>query len=186
MTEEHYEVLDEEGNKTGEVLPKSIVHDKELCHGAAFVWIYNSKGEVLLQFRAADKKAFPNVWDVSTGGHISAGHTPLQTAVEETVEEVGLAIAPDELEFVTRAYDVVPWLPNKKHPEFDWVYLFKCDQEIARYRAQKEELTDIKMMSVDELLAALDNPESRKHYAARQPEVFKDVLLLIKDRLQHD
>ncbi len=71
-SEEQYKILDETGKKTGQVLSKSEVHEKELRHGSVFIWIYNNEGEVLLQFRAKDKKSFPSVWDVSVAGHISA------------------------------------------------------------------------------------------------------------------
>jgi isopentenyldiphosphate isomerase len=122
-TEEQYDILDENGNKTGEVLPKSVVHDKELLHGSVYIWIYNNKGEVLLQFRSKNKKEFPEPWDVSVAGHISTGETPLQTAVREIEEEIGVKIKVKELTQVDFVSDVVPFLPNKTHPEFCWVYI---------------------------------------------------------------
>jgi len=53
-----------------------------------------------LQLRAKNKKLFPNKWDVSVGGHISAGEEPLTTAVRETKEELGLEISREDLVFV--------------------------------------------------------------------------------------
>jgi len=37
------------------------------------VWIYNSKGRVILQKRAEGKDTFPGRWDVSVGGHVTSG-----------------------------------------------------------------------------------------------------------------
>ena len=45
-------VLDENGNPTGEVKTKREIHEQGLWHNAAHVWMYNSKGEILMQLRA--------------------------------------------------------------------------------------------------------------------------------------
>ena len=46
---ELFDVLDEQGNKTGKTENKKIIHEKGLWHSAVHIWIYNSKGEILLQ-----------------------------------------------------------------------------------------------------------------------------------------
>lgn len=171
-TEEHYEILDEFGNKTGQVLPKSVVHDKELLHGSVFIWIYNTKGEVLLQLRAKDKKSFPNVWDVSVAGHISAGDTPLETAVREIEEEIGIIVTPDELTEVDFVSDVVPWADNKTHPEFCWVYILHKELSLEQLSIQEEELSDIKLQTIQEIQAFRNKPNSDKVYAARNSRIY--------------
>lgn len=43
---------------------------------------------------------FPGMWDVSVGGHFTAGDSSLETAVKETSEELGLCCDETTLRFV--------------------------------------------------------------------------------------
>lgn len=43
---------------------------------------------------------FPGMWDVSVGGHFTAGDSSLETAVKETSEELGLDCDETSLRFV--------------------------------------------------------------------------------------
>ncbi len=69
---------------------KSEAHREGLWHRAAHIWAYNSKGEILLQLRAKNKRTFPDKWDLSVAGHISASEEPIDSALREIEEEVGL------------------------------------------------------------------------------------------------
>jgi 8-oxo-dGTP pyrophosphatase MutT (NUDIX family) len=54
----------------------------------------------LLQKRSSATDTFPNRLDsISSAGHLDAGADPRETAVREVMEELGLAIKPDSLEF---------------------------------------------------------------------------------------
>ncbi len=183
MAEERYDVLDEHGHKTGQVLPKSEVHEKELWHASAFVWIYNDKGEVLLQLRDKNKKSFPGLWDVSVAGHISAGDSPELTAVRETEEEIGIKISESELEKVEYTYDIAPYLPNKKHPEFCWVYILHKNLELKDLKIAEGEVTDVRLINVDQLLREFRDTQMSKVYAARNPLVYETALEVIKKKL---
>lgn len=184
MSEELYDVLDGEGNKTGEVLPKSEVHERELQHASVFVWIYNSKGEVLLQYRAKNKRSFPEVWDVSVAGHISAGDTPLETAVREIEEEIGTHVSADELQQVDYVHDVVPWLPDKKHPEFCWVYILHTELDPSQLAIQKDELTAVKLESIDHIQSVRKQADSHTKFAARNARIYDTAFAAIKEALR--
>lgn len=171
-TEEHYDILDENGDKTGEVLPKSFVHDNELRHGSVFIWIYNHTGEVLLQLRSKDKKSFPNVWDVSVAGHISAGDTPLETALREIEEEIGIKVQAGELIQVDFTPDIVPWQPNKTHPEFCWVYILHKELDPKGLTIQKSELNAVKLQAIRDIRSERKKPNSNKTLAARNPRIY--------------
>jgi len=182
-SEEHYDILDADGNWAGETLPKSVVHEKELLHGSVFIWIYNKKGEVLLQLRDKSKKSFPNVWDVSVAGHISAGDSPLITAVREIEEGIGINISSNELVQVEFVHDVVPWLPDKKHPELCWVYILHKEIDPSELTIQESELTAVKVQSINEIQLLRKEPESNKTYAARNSKIYDSAFNEIMKRL---
>lgn len=58
-------------------------------HLTAFVWIFNSAGQVLLTKRSPEKMAFPNFWAL-TGGAVLAGENSRQAARREVREETGI------------------------------------------------------------------------------------------------
>lgn len=185
MAEELFDVLDEQGNKTDVVLPRIEVHEKELRHASVFVWVYNSKGEVLLQHRAKDKKSFPDVWDVSVAGHIAAGDDPIETAIREVAEEIGVTISAEELVQVDYTFDIAPWLPDKKHPEFCWVYILRKDLDPTELAIQQEELTAVKVESIDAIQATRKQPGHEKIYANRTPRLYDVAFAEIRKRLQN-
>ena len=72
MKEELLDVLDENGVKTDEVLPRSEVHKKSLWHRAIVVAIVNGENKILLQQRSMNKEKNAGMWDISVAGHLSS------------------------------------------------------------------------------------------------------------------
>ena len=54
------------------------------------ICIFNSKGEMLIQQRVAEKKFFPSLWEISVGGCSIAGETSAMSAHRELQEEMGI------------------------------------------------------------------------------------------------
>ena len=74
--------------------------DASLLMGNAHVWLWRrgkSGIEVLLQRRSLTKKRRPGYYHISAGGHINLGELPIETAVRETKEELGIVIDPSLL-----------------------------------------------------------------------------------------
>jgi isopentenyldiphosphate isomerase len=90
--EELLDVLDDNGIKTGVILPRSEVHKKGLWHRIIVVAIINEKNEILIQQRSHNKDKNPNMWDISVTGHLSAGQDSLTAATREISEEVSVSL----------------------------------------------------------------------------------------------
>ena len=84
--EEYFDVLNEKGEYTGKIETREKCHREGLWHKAVVVFIINSKGQVLLQKRCANKKMWPNTWDVTAGGHVLAGEFGFQSILRECEE----------------------------------------------------------------------------------------------------
>ena len=77
---ELFDIVDENGNPTGEVIERRKAHAEGIRHRTAHIWIVREKEgriQVLLQKRSADKDSFPGRFDTSSAGHIKAGDEPL-------------------------------------------------------------------------------------------------------------
>ena len=99
--EESFDVLDANGALTGVSCPRSEVHACGFFHRAVHVWLLSpATGEVLLQRRAAHKDSWPDLWDVSSAGHVSAGGASLPSAQRELEEELGLRAPAARLRFL--------------------------------------------------------------------------------------
>lgn len=148
--EEMIDVLDSlTGKKTGEIISKNVAHEKGIWHGAIHIWIISSdKKRILLQRRCSDKKLFPNMWDISVGGHIGSGEEAIESAFRELSEELGIS-KDINLEFVTKIKEEFNY-KNINSKEFVFIYKTLCDIDINLIKLQKEEVSDVKWISKSE------------------------------------
>lgn len=148
---EKIDVLDENGNQTGEVVTREEVHRLGLWHKCVHIWIINGKGEVLLQKRSAQKIMSPNKWTTATSGHLSAGDSNVQGAIRELSEEIGLQVNENELKYLFSVKEST--INEEKHVidnELIDVYLMKKEVDIKNLKLQEEEVSDVKWFSYEE------------------------------------
>ena len=70
---EYFDVCDEQGEPTGEVVERGRAHREGIRHRTAHVWILRQradKTEILLQKRSRNKDSFPGLYDTSSTGHV--------------------------------------------------------------------------------------------------------------------
>jgi isopentenyldiphosphate isomerase len=100
MTEEMFDLCDERGRPLGFSKPRSQVHRDGDWHRAFHCWVFDQDADgdvrILLQLRAPDKDTSPDLWDVSVGGHYSAGES-IEGGIREMQEELGLTVDPTDL-----------------------------------------------------------------------------------------
>jgi isopentenyl-diphosphate delta-isomerase len=173
------------GEKTGKVLNKRDVHRKELWHGVVHLWLYNRKGEILLQLRAPTKEIFPDVWDVSVAGHIGAGDTPIQVTLREAAEELGIKIVPDNLQYIgiTSTNQLIP-IKKYHHKVFNWTYLACIDAEVVDFSFQKEEVAGARWWKLDDFERALHDPKQSAQFAPQPSYLYDMAITEIRTTLQ--
>ncbi len=99
--DERIDLLDERGEKTGQIVWKSEAHRAGLWHRCFHCWIFSPQTEyggpyLFVQRRASGKETWSDRLDVTVGGHLGAGEEPLD-GLREIEEELGLKVTPDEL-----------------------------------------------------------------------------------------
>ena len=105
--EELIDVLDENGNKTGEIVTRTQIHKEGLWHKIVVIAIIDKEGRLLMQQRAKDKTKNPLKWDVSSAGHVSSNQTSIESAIRETQEELGIEVNEKELQYILTYKDNV-------------------------------------------------------------------------------
>lgn len=154
--EEMFDVLDEKGEFTNETATRSDCHKLGLWHKAVVVFVINSKNEVLLQKRSANKKLWPNLWDITAGGHVLSGEFGYQAVIREAKEEIGLVITKNDLTFIgaSSSINIKDDIINKHFNEF---YIVNKDVVLEDLILQTEEVSDIKWIPKEELINKIDN-----------------------------
>ena len=88
-------------------MEKMEAHEKGILHRAFSVFLFNEKGETLLQQRASTKYHSPLLWTNTCCSHQRDGESNAQAASRRLREELGIELAPDRLNdvfsFVYRA-----------------------------------------------------------------------------------
>ncbi len=155
VLEESFDILDAEGNPTGQTKPRSLVHRDGDWHRAADIWVVNPHLGILLQRRIDNKDSWGGYWDVSCGGHLAAGDSSRAGAVRELDEELGLVVAPSELQFLLSERRSSRPAPNFLNNSFNDLYLLETDRTLAELTPQSSEISALKFVSASELEALL-------------------------------
>jgi isopentenyl-diphosphate delta-isomerase len=82
-------LVDAQDNEIG-LMEKMEAHEKALLHRAFSVFLFNTKGEMLLQRRALTKYHSGGLWTNACCSHPRAGETNLEAATRRTFEELGI------------------------------------------------------------------------------------------------
>ncbi|KKT01002.1 MAG: hypothetical protein UV76_C0004G0034 [Candidatus Nomurabacteria bacterium GW2011_GWA2_43_15] len=174
MTEEYFDILNEKGEKTGESRSKKEAHEKGLIHRTAHVWILNSKKELLLQKRASGLRVYPDCWDISAAGHISAGQTSLEGAKREVEEELGLSLPDDMFVYLFTVQEhIILNQGTYVNNEFQDVYLVHLDISRKEIKFGKGEVAEIKWVSMDGFKLLMSN---EKYKLAPRKEEYRRLL----------
>ena len=173
--DEMIDVLDEyTGEKTGEVISKNEAHTKGIWHGSIHVLIVNNdKSKTLLQKRCAEKKLYPNTWDIAVGGHISAGEDDITSAKRELEEELGLN--PEELK-IEKVDRITEKLVNNGVISNEYVSIFiaYADIDINDITLQVEEVSEAKWCTKEELNKFIGDKVIIPH--VREYEILNEIL----------
>jgi len=168
------DVLDENGQLTGQKEERNIIHEKGLWHIHVGVWIMNENGELLFQKRSPNKKVNPNKW-TRTGGHVDSGEIPLVGAQRETEEEIGVKIPLDRFELIN-----IKKQPKGKGHHFTYSYFAFVDYKIEDYTMQQEEVSDLKYMTIEQMEEAFNNND--ENYTFTGWEDFEETIQYLKNK----
>lgn len=144
-------LVDEHDNPLG-LMEKMEAHRKGLLHRAFSVFVLNSKGELMLQQRAAEKYHSGKLWTNTCCSHPRDGESPEDAAHRRLMEEMGFDCPIEKaLEFTYRAeldlgmieheydhlfigkYDGLPQLNPEEVMAWKWVDIDVLSADISKH-----------------------------------------------------
>lgn len=143
-------ILVNESDEQVGTMEKIEAHQKALLHRAFSVFIFNSKGEMLLQQRAENKYHSPGLWTNACCSHPAPGEETGNAAERRLKEELGFNTGLKKLFSFTYKVGFDNGLTEH---EYDHVFTGIYDGDIY---PNKEEVKDYCFKPVEEIREALE------------------------------
>ncbi|MEP7169608.1 MAG: isopentenyl-diphosphate Delta-isomerase [Bacteroidota bacterium] len=156
---ENFLILVDENDKQWGKLEKQLVHELGILHRAFSVFIFNSKGELLLQQRADEKYHSAGLWTNACCSHPRFGEEIADALSRRLEEEMGMSC---ETEFAFSFIYKVSFENGLIEHEYDHVYIGVTDEMPV---PEKSEVKSCKYMSVESIKKdLLMNPGKYTHW----------------------
>jgi isopentenyl-diphosphate Delta-isomerase len=143
-------LVDEHDVQTG-IMEKMEVHQKALLHRAFSIFVFNEKGEMLLQKRADKKYHSAGLWTNACCSHPQPGEETLAAAQIRLQEEMGFnTVLKKAFEFIYKT----PFDNGLTEHEFDHVFIGTYNGEIV---PNAEEVSDYCFKPVEEIKSSIQS-----------------------------
>lgn len=132
------QIVDEENNPVC-CVTRGEMRRRGLIHRAAYILVFNGRGELFVQKRTMTKDIYPGYYDIAAGGVVLAEEAWDDAARRELAEETGISGAPLARHF--------PFYYSDKGNRV-WGMLYSCKWD-GEMRLQPEEVESGEFMSID-------------------------------------
>ncbi|PCJ93443.1 MAG: hydrolase [Flavobacteriaceae bacterium] len=181
--DELLDVLDTDGNYTGEIILKSVAHQNGIFHPTVHIWFYTKTAKILIQQRGSAKNIFPLLWDVSVAGHIGAGEEILTSALREIEEEIGLSISETDLQ-------KIGVFKSRQHHhntlvdcEFHHTFICELKVPLGQLTKQESEVEALDLISMTKFAEETWGMANIQKYVPHDTEYYKTIIKAIKEKL---
>jgi isopentenyl-diphosphate delta-isomerase type 1 len=156
--------VDEADNVLGSI-EREEAHKNDVLHRSVVIFLLRGDGDVLVQWRSAEKKNFPSCYECSASGHVTFGETYEQAAKRELQEETGVSARVEYLGKYTHDHP----------PEHEMIAVF-CARSDAAIKLDRSETESAKFYApgkLDEIISS-----------GRAAPWFEGAWGIARDRLQ--
>lgn len=141
MEHERLNEVDEKDQVIG-TRSRGELHRLGLRHRAVHILVFNSRNELFLQKRSANKDINPGLWDTSAAGHVDLGESYDEAAQRELSEELGLD---DSLPL-----QPIFKLPSSPETGWEFIQVYTVNQE-GPFQLNADEITEGQWIPTTEL-----------------------------------
>ena len=147
---ELWDVYDKDKQLTGKVVQRSF--NQPFSDGeyglSVHVIIFNDNNEILIQKRQSTKEIFPNLWDLTCGGHVLHGENSQEAISRELSEELGL-----NLDFSDDAPIITLTTP---HHIDEYYFVQGIEVDINNLKLDSNEVQNVTWANKDEVLQLIN------------------------------
>lgn len=145
---ELWDLYTKDREKLGETMQRGAAHPAGKYRLVVHIAIFNSRGQMLIQQRQADKFGWPSMWDISASGSVITGETTSMAAERELGEELGLSIP-----FAGRRPALTVHFPDGLGD----VFVLEQDIDLSTVVLQEEEVQAVRWADEAEILDMIEN-----------------------------
>lgn len=144
-------LVDSNDEETGQLSKAECHQGNGTLHRAFSAFLFNDKGELLLQQRSGNKPLWPLIWANSCCSHPRAGESTDAAAVRRVKEELGLDVS---LEYLFKFEYHAQYDASGAEHELCWVFAGHFD---GMPEVDPEEVADWRFISPDDLTDEIMN-----------------------------
>ena len=131
---------------------KAACHDGHgILHRAFSLFVFNSRGELLLQQRSKDKRLWPGYWANSCCSHPRQGESMQKATARRLEEEMGMRC---DMRFVFKFQYQADYEDLGAEHELCWVYVGQTDDEVCANTTEVEAWRFVSPEALDAEMAA--------------------------------
>ncbi len=131
----------------------------------------------MLQRRSPNKDSWPDKWDISCGGHVTAGDDALATVFRELKEELNFSFSPgDVLLYIDTFKSSSRPQPDFHNNSFDDLFILFANRTLEDLTFQEEEISALKFVPLEELRHMVQNNDSDLVPHHRKYEAFFKIM----------
>lgn len=160
LSQEQFDIVDENNNPTGEVMLRSEVHGSDAWHRVVHIYIFRRNNDAgfdfLTHLRSAIKDLSPNKWDARFGGHVVSGETIAEAINRELEGEIGMHVAMD-------AFIKGPEYPRERtgNREYVAVFYYEWSGVIEDLTFNDNEVQKVEWRNESEIVESLKEEHDR-------------------------
>ncbi len=145
---EKFELVNKDGEKTGNIITLEELEKKnrkrfpEGCYlPVAGIVIINENNEILLERRSMKKVFGAGMWG-TCAGKVDYGETPIEAAIREASEEIGIKFDKDKLKPLATSI-----IRDGRYT----IYYVKENIQLDQFKIQESELDEVRYFKIDEI-----------------------------------
>lgn len=149
-------ILVDAGDREIGSLGKDACHDGDgILHRAFSLFLFNERGELLLQRRSEKKRLWPRYWSNTCCSHPRYGESMEVATLRRLQQELNTTA---ELEFIYKFEYQARFTDEGSEHELCWVYLGRLVQEAS---ANEDEIAEMRFVSTADLNKEIDTVPER-------------------------